>query len=417
MVNIGGFAIRRDYRNRDVLLTSRAIAGAPWTLIYKIDREEALSANEARISNRISEAFLAIVVIMTAFIAVWRHGASKRAAQSATRFKDLAARYEAQERILRLVTDCQPSPLYILDGDNRFRFANRATATRAKLAESDLIGKTLASVIGPAESSRYEALNRDVLDSGRSQSDIHRSGDSGEARVIRAEHIPVPNLHEHRTGVMVMEQDITPVIRERERREHTLDRLVETLVAVVDRRDPYAANHSARVSTVARAISDEMALDAVTAETAATADNLMNLGKIQISPDLLTHPEELGDDDLRQIREGLLGSADLLQGIEFDGPVVETLRQFQERWDGGGPRGLAGENILISARVVAVANAFVAMISPRAWREGAGVDEAIEKLMADAGIAYDRSVVVALVNRLDNRGGRTDWGDFLGEPN
>ena len=83
---------------------------------------------------------------------------------------------------------------------------------------------------------------------------------------------------------------------------------------------------------------------------------------------------------------------------------METLRQLQERWDGAGePNGLSGDRILLPARVVAVANAFVAMVSPRAWRAGSSVDEAVTQLMAAVGKAFDRRVVAALVNYLDNR--------------
>jgi len=106
-------------------------------------------------------------------------------------------------------------------------------------------------------------------------------------------------------------------------------------------------------------------------------------------------------------------SAELLEGIEFDGPVVETLRQSQAHWDGSGvPPGLAGEDILVTARVVAVANAFVGMVSPRAHREALGIDRAVQTLLGEAGRAYERGVVAALVNYLDNRGGRAQWTDI-----
>jgi HD-GYP domain-containing protein (c-di-GMP phosphodiesterase class II) len=136
----------------------------------------------------------------------------------------------------------------------------------------------------------------------------------------------------------------------------------------------------------------------------------MNLGKILVPPDLLSSTDDLQSFEIRMIRESVRSTADLLQDVEFDGPVVEVLRQVQERWDGAGePEGRAGEEILLPARVVAVANAFVAMISPRAWRPGMTVDGAIERLLAEVGGAFDRRVVAALINRVDNRDGRGVW--------
>ena len=144
---------------------------------------------------------------------------------------------------------------------------------------------------------------------------------------------------------------------------------------------------------------------------------MMNVGKILVPSDVLTRSDSLDVDELRQIRNSIQASAELLRGVEFDGPVVETLRQLQEYWDGsGGPRGLAGEEILLPARIVSVANAFVAIISPRAWRAGASFDDAIEIFMPDSGRRYDRRAVTALVNQLENRGARNEWNDFADSP-
>lgn len=114
------------------------------------------------------------------------------------------------------------------------------------------------------------------------------------------------------------------------------------------------------------------------------------------------------------MREILLASLRLLEDVDFDGPVDGTLRQFQEHWDGtGSSRGLKGGEILITARIVSVANAFVALLSPRAHRSPLDTESAIEALLAEVGKAYDRRVVVALINRLDNHDGRWDWAKFV----
>ena len=113
------------------------------------------------------------------------------------------------------------------------------------------------------------------------------------------------------------------------------------------------------------------------------------------------------------IRQSVQTSAELIQGVDFDGPVYDTIRQIQEHWDGGGkPQGLAGEDIVPTARVVAVANAFVALVSARAYRTGMGFDKAAEILLGEAGRTFDRRPVMALLNYLDNLGGREQWANF-----
>ena len=144
--------------------------------------------------------------------------------------------------------------------------------------------------------------------------------------------------------------------------------------------------------------------------TAETAGSLLNFGKVLVAPELLTKTGELSEADRAKVRQSVQTSAALLQGIDFDGPVVETLRQAQAHWDGSGfPQDLAGEQILLTARIVGVANAFVGMVSRRAYREALDVDKAMELLLAQVGKAFDRRVVAALVSYLDNHGGRSHW--------
>ena len=196
-----------------------------------------------------------------------------------------------------------------------------------------------------------------------------------------------------------------------------MNQLISTLVRVVDRRDPHASNHSGRVAEVAKAIAEDMELGQVEVETVEIAGQLMNLGKILVPQDLLTRTGKLTEAELKQVRGSILTSAEMLEGVEFEGPVVETLRQLQEHWDGGGtPAGLKGEEILITGRIVAMANAFVAMVSSRSFRPGASFDDALERLLSLMGKDFDRRVVLALAHYLDNQGGRKAWAHYGEQP-
>jgi PAS domain S-box-containing protein len=404
----GGFAIRRDHNGREVLVATRTLRDVPWTLMYSVERSEALADSDTRTTRLLVILLLAVAAVAAALLAAWWQGASRRAAESAERHRLTAERLEAQRRLLRLVTDSQPTEIAIFDTEGRFRFANKAVAEKAGLAPEELAGKPLENVVGPAAAEPVLALNRKALEAGHAVEEVRRDGTGG--RVLRSSHVPVPASDGEGPGVLVVEEDLTEAFRERERRERLQEQLVRALVGVVDRRDPFAAEHSARVAKLARAIAVEMGLKPLEISAAETAGELLNLGKILVEPTLLTRGTELSEEERHQIRRAMLASADLLQGVEFDGPVVETLRQSLARWDGTGvPPGLAGEDILPSARVVALANAFVGMLSPRAHRAAMTLDGAIDAVMAEAGRAFDRRAVAALVNYLDNRGGRAEW--------
>ncbi len=409
-----GFGLKRDYRNAEVLYTSRPVEGTPWLLIHKVDRAEALADTDRRGRQLLTVFLLAILLITAGIVAIWRHGASQRASAASARFQALAVRFEHQGNFLRLVTDSQPNAIFIADEGSRYRFANRKAAEEAGISSDDMMGKTLASVLGPDAAKRYERLDRLTLEEEKQQSAVHRVGSGRSLRVLQSVHIPLTTMPDIiPRGVLVVEQDVTVAVTERERRERTLGNLVKSLVSLVDRRDRYAADRSHRVATVAHAIASEMGLDAVLVETAEFAGNLLNLGKILVPQEILTRDGRLSEKEIEQVRDSVLAAADFLEEVEFDGPVVDTLRQSQENWDGSGrPRGLAGEAILPTARVVAVANAFVAMVSPRANRPGLDMNAVIEAMVRGMGTRYDRGVVAALINFLDNKGGRSAWAEF-----
>lgn len=403
----GGFGVKRDYRGRHVLATGRALKAAPWAVVVKVDRAEALGPSDARARRLLLVLLLGVGLVLAAGFALWRHGASMRASRSAARFRDMAEKFERQSRFLTLLTDSQPNAIFISDTGAVCRFANAEAGRRSGTDYGAMVGKPLADVVGANRARQIQALNARALADGETVTDIHRSGEGAKERVYQTQHIPLPPNTLLNDGVLIVEEDITAAVIEREHRARSLKALVGALVTLVDQRDAHAADHSARVGALARAVAAEMGLDPTQCETAEYVGTLMNLGKILVPEDILAKKDKLTPGELRQVRAGVHATADLLAGVPFDGPVIEALHQIQAHWDGSGePKGLMGDHILAPARIAAVANAFVALVSPRAHREGHSIDAAVETLMAEAGKRYDRKVVAALINHLDNRGGR-----------
>jgi HD-GYP domain-containing protein (c-di-GMP phosphodiesterase class II) len=186
---------------------------------------------------------------------------------------------------------------------------------------------------------------------------------------------------------------------------------------IIGSRDPFSRTHSERVVLVTKMLCKELDVDETTAVTAELAGAMMNLGKILVPREILTKPGKLSEGELKVIRDSMLKSADMIEGIEFEGPVCETLRQFQAHWDGTGePSGLSGDDILLSARIVSVANTFVGMTSARAHRNGLDMLLAITMMMEEGGKKYDRRPVIALMNFIENKGGLSEWKHFGSKP-
>ncbi len=412
----GGFAIGRDYKSEDVLVTGRALTQAPWYIVRTIASREALTEINAR-ARTLSTIFLTILAgVAIALVAVWRHGSSLRATAAAERYRETAEKFENVTSFLRVVTDGLTDPLIAVDRAGRYIFANMAAAQAVEMHPRDMIGKTMTQVIGPARAAAIEAINKRVLDNGLPAHHVHRYDEDGQHHVVTTIHLRLPVTRLRPDGVLVRFDDITNVVTAQERRERVLGQLIETLVGLVDRRDPFAAGQSAHVSDVARAIAQEMRLSEQQVETVEIAGRLLNVGKLLVAPELLRKTDALTDDERAQLNGLCEETARLLAGVDFDGPVVETVRQAKERWDGSGPLGLRGEAIEMCARILAVANAFVGMVSVRAYRDAMSLDHAANALLEDAGGIFDRRVVSALLNHIENRGGRAKWAHFGARP-
>ncbi len=413
MKTVGAFlgdASSRDYRDKRVLATSREVAGTPWTLVVKIDRDEALAASDVQRGSMVVFFILIIAIIILIVFTVWWQAHSKRAMLMSRYFKKLAAQAQAQEQLLRLVADHQPEPIYIVDKRQTYQFANQKAADAADMSAGSVAGKTLHDVRGGARAEHiWEQCNKALRNNQVIYDVTHVPVDIGE-QVVRSayvplEHIPVSTLPPHTPGVLIVEQDISEIVHEREGRLETQNQLIETLVRLVDKRDPFAANHSLLVSQIAQEIAIDMDLDNITIEATRVAGCLMNIGKIVVPTELLTKTESLTPEEKAVISDSMQMAADLVKDVNFEGPVAETLHQWQEKWDGTGPMGLKGEAILISARIIAVSNAFIGMISPRSWRTAIEIPAANRFLMDQADTHFDRRVVIALVNYVDNHSG------------
>ncbi|MDD5587152.1 MAG: PAS domain-containing protein [Alphaproteobacteria bacterium] len=327
------------------------------------------------------------------------------------RLNKLQNRLNYREDLLRLIADHRAGPIAIFDHQNHYWYVNQPSADAIGKSPMEVIGKPVSRILGQEKARQLELRLAEARAAGGTMEKVDRIVDEkGQTRFIQSRYISISPIAELSGGVLINEEDLTNLIVERERRERMLKQVIETLVAVVDRRDPYAAGHSSRVGQLARAIAKEMDIEPKLIDTAEIAGSLMNFGKVLVSRNILTKTTALSPEELQRVRDSILVSADILAIIGFEGPVVPTLRQVLERFDGSGvPEGLRGEDIMVTARIVAVANAFVALVSPRAHRDSLPFAAALEGMMAEADKIYDRRVLIALSNYMENRANKLDW--------
>ena len=171
---------------------------------------------------------------------------------------------------------------------------------------------------------------------------------------------------------------------------------IDLVAAVVESRDPYTAGHMALVAELARAIGVEMGLDEYRLNGLTFGARIHDVGKIGVPIDLLCRPGRLADEEMAVVRRHAILGWEIAGHFDWPWPIAEIIHQHHERFDGSGySQGLAGADILLEARILAVADTYQAVASRRPYRAALGADRAWEIVEAGSGTAYDPDVVVA----------------------
>jgi putative nucleotidyltransferase with HDIG domain len=183
-------------------------------------------------------------------------------------------------------------------------------------------------------------------------------------------------------------------------REEAYFRNLEALARVIDARDPYTFEHSARVAAVSHELAEGMGLSAVELVVLRRAGLLHDIGKIGVADTILGKKGPLNDEEWAAIRRHPVIGYDMLKDVPFLRPSLDSIRHHHERWDGDGyPDKLKGTSISQLARIVTVADAFDAMTSDRPYRKSFSFEFAARTLESEAGRQFDPAVVAAFMAR------------------
>jgi HD-GYP domain-containing protein (c-di-GMP phosphodiesterase class II) len=197
----------------------------------------------------------------------------------------------------------------------------------------------------------------------------------------------VDDFTDHKRAEEELEQSLAKLKR-------TLEEAVNALASVTELRDPYTAGHQQRATRLAVAIATEMGAPQEQIDGIRVAGAIHDVGKIYIPAEILSKPSKLTEIEFRLIKEHSQAGYDILKSVEFPWPVAQIVLQHHERLNGSGyPKGLQGEDIMLEAKILSVADVVEAMASHRPYRPSLGIDQALDEISKNSGILYDPQVV------------------------
>jgi putative nucleotidyltransferase with HDIG domain len=297
------------------------------------------------------------------------------------------------EQALRAIS-ASPPDLVLLDirmpGMDGYETCRRLKATPATagipvifisaLAESE--DKLAAFAIGGVDYVSKPFQAEEVLARVRAHLQLHRLQQSLEGVVeerTSALRVTVASLEESRAAYRRM-----------------LDQTIAAIAMTIEKRDPYTAGHQVRVAHLAVAIARKLGLEPERIEGLRLGATIHDIGKIYLPAEILSRPGRLSETELALVRTHAEVGLEIIRDVEFPWPIGMMIHQHHERCDGSGyPCGLAGDEILLEARILCVADVVEAMAAHRPYRAALGIGKALTEIRTGRGTLYDAPVVDA----------------------
>ncbi|MBE0615984.1 MAG: PAS domain S-box protein [Burkholderiales bacterium] len=315
------------------------------------------------------------------------------------------------EARFRSMLEQNVSAMFVLD-DGKLSYVNRRAAEILGYAEDELIGMSMVDLVAESDRAGIAEAMRQLL-SGEQRTVEHTFGALRKDGSIAdmGGHAILATV-QGRKVILGMAQDIgerkraqAEIDRYVERLENAMESTLQAVSSVVELRDPYTAGHERRVGELAAAIGAEMGLPESTVKGLRLAGYVHDLGKISVPAEILSKPTRLAPMEYELIKNHPQSGFEVLKNVDFPWPVAQIILQHHERLDGSGyPRKLKGDEIILEARVMAVADVVEAMSSHRPYRPGIGLDAALAEIETNSGRFYDARVVAACLRLFRERG-------------
>lgn len=335
--------------------------------------------------------------LLLAFI--WASLVSRSHRATARHFQHLYTVIRQQKIMLDSVNASLQAGLMLMDKDGRLQMCNPAFGQIAGKDENSLKDTPVGDVLPQDAAARLMEGMAQVTGTGKEGSIEISIPQPGDVRLYRVTLFPFEDgdaaSGASMGGCVGIFQDITEFRRRAEAARERQANSIAALVRAIESVDVNLIGHSMKMEHVADLLSGAMSLPDKDRETLRLAARLSQVGKIFVPRELLTKKGKLTPEEQAEVMRAPEYAYRILRDMQFNLPVPDAVFQMGERMDGTGlPQRLSGEAINHNARILAVVNAFCAMVSPRSYRAGMQPEEAVGLLMKDQG--FDNEIVIAL---------------------
>jgi len=364
-----------------------------------------------------------------------KNGVRKNIESSISLIKDLSGEPIGFRGIVRDITELGRAQKALLASEERFRvvaessndffyewnlksdqlewFGKAIEKLREIFGEIPQTATDFEKIIHPEDRDRIiEAIRRQIEERKPYREEYRLIGKEGKIIFCRSEGTCLWNRKGKPYKWIGALSDISEHKKKEEELKQSLEKLhkamggiIQAMSLTVETRDPYTAGHQRRVADLGRSIAQEMGLSKNQVDGIRMAGTVHDLGKISVPAEILSKPNHLSDIEFHLIKVHPQTSYDILKDIDFSWPIARIALQHHERINGSGyPAGLKGNEILIEAKVLMVADVVEAISSHRPYRPAYSIDVALEEISKHKGILYDPIAVEACLRLFREKG-------------
>lgn len=311
-----------------------------------------------------------------------------------------------REAYFRGVVENSGDVIAVVNAEGTVKYESPAIERVLGYRDAERIGRSSFELVHPEDLAELEGAYRRILrgEARRVTVEFRARHRDGSWRIVEATASGVFDSEGEKIGIANL-RDVTERRQAERRVRKSMEDAIAAIAAAAETRDPYTAGHQRDVAGLAVAIAGELGLEAERVRGLRLAALVHDIGNIQVPGEILAKPGKLNALEYAFVRSHAQAGHDILKGIDFPWPVAEIVLQHQELLDGSGyPRGLKGDQILLEARILSVANVVAAMSAPRAYRPAAGSDAALAEITAGRGTKFDAQAVDACVRLFRERG-------------
>ena len=381
---------------REVFSLAMKIPQLDWWILQETDYAQAISPANSHRRATISIIALGSLLLLVLIGALWWKLIGVENRKMAEAFKQLAAQIDEQRQLLDNINGNLSEYIGLKDNRGLYLYVNQAFADVVGRPQNEIIGLDDAAIFGFDSAKRLAHSDNKVIES-RQQVTLNEELYLQSQRYdLQISKVPYVSSDGNISGIISSFRDVTEQLKNQKRSEKATRQTIEVLAKAVELNDPYLAGHSQLMSLFAVEMAKNMNCSESIQATVETASFLSQLGKMFVNPQLLQKPAVLTDDEKDQVEKHVEHAVNILQDIDFDLPICETILQMNEHLDGSGyPAGLKNEEINKAARILGVSNSFCAMIQPRSYRPARHASETLEVLKGESH-KYDLEVIAAL---------------------